>query len=71
LKGSSAGQLPSQVNKRNTETKLQNKKRATGEKLNPLNRSLDLETVKRNINKTDKRRATTPPNLLGIERRIA
>jgi hypothetical protein len=51
--------------------KLQKTKRAIGEKLNPLNRSLDLEIVKKNMNRTDKSKAATPPSLLGIERRIA
>jgi hypothetical protein len=37
LKGLSAGQEPSQVNKMKLEIKVQNKKRAAGEKLNPEN----------------------------------
>ena len=71
LNGSSAGQLPSQVRRKKLETKDQNTKRETGEKLNPLNRRRELETVKTNKKSTEKRRAKTPPSLLGIERRIA
>ena len=71
LYGSSAGQLPNQVKRIKTETKDQKRKRAKGEKLNPQKRSFELENVKKKRNKTEKRRAKTPPNLLGIERRIA
>jgi hypothetical protein len=59
------------VRRRKTEINLQKTKRAIGEKLKPLNRSLELEMVKKNINRTDRSKAATPPSLLGIERRIA
>jgi hypothetical protein len=71
LKGVSAGQLPNQVKRRNTVTKLQNTTRLIGEVLNPLLIKLELLKEKANNNKTAKSKATTPPNLLGIERRIA
>jgi hypothetical protein len=51
--------------------KDQKTRRAIGEKLNPLNKSLELETVKRNKKRTENNRAITPPSLLGIERKIA
>ena len=69
--GDSAGQLPSQVKIRKLDTKDQNTKRARGENIIPLNKSLELEIVNAKRNKTDKRRPITPPSLLGIERRIA
>jgi hypothetical protein len=71
LKGSSAGHLPSQVSKKKLPTKSQKTKRATGEKLKPLKRTFLLETENINKNNTESRRAKTPPNLLGIERKIA
>jgi hypothetical protein len=71
LKGSSAGHLPSQVKRKKLPIKDQNTKRATGEKLNPLKRSFLLEILKKKRETTDKAKASTPPNLLGIERRIA
>ena len=71
LYGSSAGQLPNQVRRKKLETKDQKTKREMGEKLNPLNRSRDLETVKINRKRTENKRAKTPPSLLGMERRIA
>jgi len=46
-------------------------KREIGEKLKPLNKSLEEEIVKKKSIKTESKRATTPPSLLGIERRIA
>jgi hypothetical protein len=71
LNGSSAGQLPNQVSKKKLEIKAQKTKRDTGEKLNPLNKSRDLEIVKTNKNRTENKSAKTPPSLLGMERRIA
>ena len=71
LNGSSAGQLPSQVRRIKLEIKDQKTIREIGEKLKPLKRSLDLINVNKNRKRTEKRRAKTPPNLLGIERRIA
>ena len=71
LKGDSAGHLPNHVRREKFPTKDQKTRRETGEKFIPLKRSLDLETVKRNRYKTEHKRATTPPSLLGIERRIA
>jgi hypothetical protein len=49
----------------------QKTKREIGEKLKPLKRSFELERVNRNRKRTEKRRAMTPPSLLGIERKIA
>ncbi len=69
--GDSAGQLPNQVRRRKFDTKDQNTNRARGENIIPLNKSLEEETVKRKRNNTDRSKPTTPPNLLGIERRIA
>jgi len=71
LKGSSAGQLPNQVRRKKLPIKDQNTKRATGEKLNPLKRSFLLEILKKKRETTDRTRASTPPSLLGIERRMA
>jgi len=71
LKGSSAGQLPNQVRRKKLPIKDQNTKRATGEKLNPLKRSFLLEILKKKRETTDRTSASTPPNLLGIERRMA
>jgi hypothetical protein len=45
--------------------------RERGEKLNPLKRSLVLEIVNKKRKRTENKRAKTPPNLFGIERRIA
>ena len=71
MNGSSAGQLPNHVRRKKLETKDQKTKRETGEKLKPLNKRRELETVKTNKKRTEKRSARTPPSLLGIERRIA
>ena len=69
--GDSAGHLPNQVRRRKFETKDQKTRRANGENIMPLKRSFDEEIVKANRANTDKRRPMTPPNLLGMERRIA
>jgi hypothetical protein len=42
-----------------------------GENIIPENKRLELLIENKNKTKTAKRRPTTPPNLLGIERRIA
>jgi hypothetical protein len=52
-------------------TKDQKTKRAIGEKFIPLKIKVEEETVKTNKNITAKTRPATPPNLLGIERKIA
>ena len=70
-KGDSAGQLPSQVKSKKTETKLQKIKREIGENWNPLKKWFFLLIPKRNKTKKALAIRTTPPNLLGIERRIA
>jgi hypothetical protein len=59
------------VRRKKLETKDQKTKRETGEKLKPLNKRRELDTVKTNKKRTEKRSARTPPSLLGIERRIA
>jgi hypothetical protein len=51
--------------------KVQNRKRATGEKLNPENKRVFELIVNKNNTITAATRPITPPNLLGIERRIA
>jgi len=70
VNGYSAGIIPSQVNKIKMTIKVQKDSRVIGDKLKPELRYTDL---KGNKNKTrkDLTNATTPPNLLGIERRIA
>ena len=69
--GLSAGQLPNQVNKAKLATKDQKTKRAMGEKFIPLKIREDDEIVKTNKNITARTNPITPPNLLGIERKIA
>jgi hypothetical protein len=71
VKGDSAGQAPSQVKRKKLETNLQKTKRARGENITPLKSSfLDL-TLKRKRERTESNKPTTPPTLLGIERKIA
>ncbi len=50
---------------------LQYTKRAIGEKFIPLKMILEEETVNTNRNITERTNPNTPPNLLGMERRIA
>ena len=69
--GDSAGQAPNQVKRKKLETKVQNKNREKGENIHPLKKWLDLEIEKRNKNMTERTNPTTPPSLLGIERKIA
>jgi hypothetical protein len=71
VKGSSAGQAPSQVRIKKLATNVQKTKRATGEKFIPL-KIRDVEEIeKTNRKATAANKAMTPPSLLGIERRIA
>jgi len=51
--------------------KDQNKKREIGEDENPLKSKLEENAEKRNNLRTAASKATTPPSLLGIERKIA
>ncbi len=69
--GVSAGHLPNQVSKKKSETKNQKRKRETGEYKTPIKNIFFDETEKINKNETEKTKPKTPPNLLGIERRIA
>jgi hypothetical protein len=59
------------VRSKKFETRHQKIKRAKGENIIPLNKSLDEENVNKNKKRTENKRPTTPPSLLGIERRIA
>jgi len=71
VNGNSAAHLPNQVSKKNTLTKDQNIKRVIGLNCIPVNtKLLELIGNKKRTN-TAISIATTPPNLLGIERRIA
>jgi len=69
--GDSAGQAPNHVRTKKQETNLQKTKRAIGEAENPLNKRVLENNEKRNKHITAKTKPTTPPNLLGIERKIA
>jgi hypothetical protein len=62
--------MPNQVRSIKLTVKHQNRTRNTGEKITPP-QNLGLNSGKINITAIDKSKATTPPNLLGIERRIA
>lgn len=69
-KGGSAGIIPSQVRSRKLATNTQKRTRRRGEKTTPPEkRGERIEKIKRT--KIDITNATTPPSLLGIERRIA
>lgn len=69
-KGCSTGIPPIQVRMATSATKSQNKNCVSGRKVSP--RCLEVckmgTTIKTRI---EKRRARTPPSLLGIERRMA
>jgi hypothetical protein len=52
-------------------TNNQKIKRETGELKNPLKIRLEEDTENKNKTNTAKSRPTTPPSLLGIERKIA
>jgi len=69
-KGGSAGHLPSQVNKMKSPTNNQNITRRKGEKTTPPT-VVTLKKGKTNKQAMDRTKPITPPNLLGIERRIA
>lgn len=69
--GDSAGQLPSQVRSAKLATRDQNRRREIGEKLTPLKTSLDVEIENKKRKATASTKPTTPPSLLGMERRIA
>jgi len=71
VNGDSAAQAPSQVSNPKLAMKDQKTKRATGEKFIPLKMREVEEIVNKNSTSTAARRAITPPNLLGIERKIA
>lgn len=71
MKGSSAGHAPSHVRIKKLATKAQNTKRATGEKFIPLKIREEEDSENTNKKATAASRAITPPNLFGIERRIA
>ena len=71
LKGLEAGHLPSQVNSKKEVMKDQNVKRERGEDEKPLKIRLEENIENKNSPNTAMSRATTPPNLLGIERKIA
>lgn len=71
MQGDSAGHLPNQVKIKKLETKSQNIKRERGELKNPLKIKLDEEKEKKKRTSTASNKPNTPPNLLGIERRIA
>ena len=53
------------------EINIQNIKREKGENIHPLKKWFDLEIENKNKNITDNTKPITPPNLFGIERRIA
>jgi len=69
--GYSAGHAPNQVNRKKTFIKVQNTNRDNNLNLNPLKNLLFVLTVNKNKIKTEAPKATTPPNLFGIARRIA
>lgn len=71
MNGTSAGQAPNQVRRLKTATKLQKTKRNTGENIYPQKISFELFTEKRKSTQTEQSKATTPPSLLGTERKIA
>ena len=70
IKGCSTGWLPIQVRMRRLATRVQNRSWDSGRKV--IERCLDLwrRGLRNRIN-TEAARASTPPSLLGIERRIA
>jgi hypothetical protein len=69
--GDSAAHLPNQVRIKKLDTTAQYKNRNTGEYRDPIKFKSDEEILNKNKNKTENKRPRTPPNLLGIERKIA
>ena len=71
VQGDSAGHMPNQVKRKKLETKDQKINRVKGENIIPEKIKFDLFSEKRNSTKTASKRPITPPNLLGIARKIA
>lgn len=70
MKGCSTGWLPTQVRMRRLATSIQNRSWEKGRKA--IVRCLDVwRRGARNRTRTEAARARTPPNLLGIDRRMA
>jgi hypothetical protein len=70
MNGCSTGMPPIQVRMSISATKAQNKNWVSGRKVNP--RCLDVCRMGTTIRtRMENKRASTPPSLLGIERRIA
>lgn len=70
MKGCSTGWLPTQVRIRRLATSAQNRICDRGRKV--IERSLDVwRRGMRNRTSTEAARASTPPSLFGIDRRIA
>lgn len=69
-KGGSAGIIPSHVSSRKLATKTQKRTRRMGEKTTPPEKRGDRKEKMKRI-RIDITNAATPPNLLGMERRIA
>lgn len=70
MNGCSTGWLPTHVRMRRLATRVQNRSCESGRKV--MARCLDLwSRGVKNSTRTEAARASTPPNLLGIERRIA
>lgn len=69
-KGGSAGIIPNQVNKIKSAIKNQKTSRPRGEKTTPPTQR-GVRKGYKNKTRIDIKRPITPPNLLGIERRMA
>ena len=70
MKGCSTGIPPIQVRIRTSATKAQNSTWERGRKVSP--RCIDVCRIGTTINtKIEERRASTPPSLLGIDRKMA
>lgn len=71
LKGSSAGQLPSQVSRKKTPMRAQNISCLTGHQVEPRMFFLVSMNGRTPRMRIARKRAITPPSLFGIARRIA
>lgn len=70
MNGCSTGWLPTQVRMRRLATRVQNRICERGRKV--IERSLDVcNSGTRNRTSTEAARASTPPSLFGIDRRMA
>jgi len=70
-KGASAGNAPKYVRQQKFAEKNQKINRETGENCRPLKKSKEEFTEKRNKKAIEENITKTPPNLLGMQRRIA